>query len=310
MIPFISQLSKNDQLIWLKALNDALPNETVVLADKMSKEQQLCKIAIVANPDITVLSQFKNLQWLHSVWAGVEKLMVTLKNSPIKVTRLIDPMLSQTMAEAVLAWTLYLHRDMPTYAKQQQQKQWLQQPYTPASQRRVGILGLGELGCASALQLSNHGFSVMGWSRTAKTLAGIATFSGDNGLTEMVTQSDILVCLLPLTPATKEIINSELLSQMPTGSSVINFARGGIIHTEALLKALNSKQINHAVLDVFDQEPLSSDSELWQHPNITVLPHVSAPTNMNSACAIVASNIVHYRQTGQLPACVDKVKGY
>ena len=311
MIPFISQLAKNEQVLWLQALNEALPGESIILADDVPHDQKhLCTLAIVANPDLATLSQFKNLHWLHSVWAGVEKLMATLQTSAIKVVRLVDPMLSQTMAEAVLAWSLYLHRDMPTYTRQQQKTQWLQQAYVPASQRRIGILGLGELGCVSAMQLKSNGFQVMGWSRSAKTLAGISTFSGESGLAEMAAQSDILICLLPLTPATKGIVNSALLNKMPKGSSVINFARGGIIATDDLLKALDNKQIKHAVLDVFEQEPLSSHSELWQHPNITVLPHISAPTNMNSACTIVANNITHYRQTGQLPECVDKVKGY
>ena len=311
MIPFISQLAKNEQVLWLQALNEALPGESIILADDVPHDQKhLCTLAIVANPDLATLSQFKNLHWLHSVWAGVEKLMATLQTSAIKVVRLVDPMLSQTMAEAVLAWSLYLHRDMPTYARQQQKTQWQQQAYVPASQRRIGILGLGELGCVSAMQLKSNGFQVMGWSRSAKTLAGISTFSGESGLAEMAAQSDILICLLPLTPATKGIVNSALLNKMPKGSSVINFARGGIIATDDLLKALDNKQIKHAVLDVFEQEPLSSTSEFWQHPNITVLPHISAPTNMNSACTIVADNILQYRQTGQLPECVDKVKGY
>jgi glyoxylate/hydroxypyruvate reductase A len=311
MIPFISQLPINEQAIWLETLSRVLPNETIVLSHEVPKEERhLCKLAIVANPDLTSLSSFENLHWLHSVWAGVEKLMETLKSSPIKVVRLIDPMLSQTMAEAVLAWSLYLHRDMPAYAKQQQQKQWRQQPYTPANERRIGILGLGELGCASAKGLRDHGFNVLGWSRTPKVLADISTFSGTNGLLDMVSQSDILVCLLPLTPVTRNLVNAELLNNMSAGSSVINFARGGIIDVNGLLKTLDSGQISHAVLDVFEQEPLSITSELWQHPNITVLPHISAPTNINSACDIVAKNILHYRKTDQLPVCVDKDKGY
>jgi glyoxylate/hydroxypyruvate reductase A len=311
MIPFISQLSKNEQVLWLEALNQALPNETIILADDVPKDKKyLCRLAIVANPNVETLSQFENLDWLHSVWAGVEKLMRTLKSSPIKVVRLIDPILGQTMAEAVLAWSLYLHRDMPAYAKQQQQKSWLQQPYTATSKRRIGILGLGELGCASATRLQRNGFQVMGWSRSAKTLAGVSTFSGESGLVDMVAQSDILVCLLPLTHATEAIVNAKILNSMPAGGSVINFARGGIVDIKDLLQALDHKQISHAVLDVFEQEPLSKNSELWQHPDITVLPHISAPTHMHSACHIVAKNVVHYRETGQLPECVDKALGY
>jgi glyoxylate/hydroxypyruvate reductase A len=311
MIPFISQLPKQERQIWIVALNKMLPEFKVVDADDYPQaHKHVCTLAIVANPEIESLSQFPNVTWLHSVWAGVEKLMSALANSPIAVVRLIDPTLTQTMAEAVLAWSLYLHRDMPAYAKQQQQNQWLQHQHTLASDRRIGILGLGELGCASAKKLYDNGFNVIGWSRTEKTIANIPCYSGNDGLREMVSKSDILICLLPLTPSTAGLVNGDLLMAMPKGSAVINFARGGIINTDDLILALDNKQLKHAVLDVFEVEPLATSSELWQHPDITVLPHISAPTHINSASAIVAKNISHFFTTGQLPACVNKVRGY
>jgi|TARA_R110002060_G_scaffold63647_1_gene72911 glyoxylate/hydroxypyruvate reductase A len=311
MIPFISQLPENEQIIWIAALNKALPDELIVTSTDMTlADKKQCQLAIVANPNPVHLAEFENLIWLHSVWAGVEHLMTSLADSPIEIVRLIDPMLRQTMAEAVLAWSLYLHRDMPRYAKQQSNKHWLQHQYMPASERRIGILGLGELGQESAKQLKQNGFNVMGWSRNKKLLADITTYSGEQGLAEMLAQSDILVCLLPLTPATQGLINEQLLAKLPKGSAVINFARGAIINTEDLLNTLNSQHIDHAVLDVFEHEPLSENSELWQNPNITILPHISAPTNLNSACQIVAKNIIQFRQSGQLPVCVDKKTGY
>jgi glyoxylate/hydroxypyruvate reductase A len=311
MIPFISQLPENEQIIWIAALNKALPDELIVTSTDMTlADKKQCQLAIVANPNPVHLAEFENLIWLHSVWAGVEHLMTSLADSPIEIVRLIDPMLRQTMAEAVFAWSLYLHRDMPRYPKQQTNKHWLQHQYIPASERRIGLLGLGELGQESAKQLKQNGFNVMGWSRNKKLLADITTYSGEQGLAEMLAQSDILVCLLPLTPATQGLINEQLLAKLPKGSAVINFARGAIINTEDLLNTLNSQHIDHAVLDVFEHEPLSENSELWQNPNITILPHISAPTNLNSACQIVAKNIIQFRQSGQLPVCVDKKTGY
>ena len=311
MIPFISQLPEAERIIWIAALNKVLPNENIVdFTQLKSVEKQCCELAIVANPDIELLAEFENLTWLHSIWAGVEKLMLSLSDSPIKIVRLIDPMLSKTMAEAVLAWSLYLHRDMPGYAKQQRNSLWQQHPYLPACDRRIGILGLGVLGQASAHKLQHNGFNVMGWSRTKKSIAQISTYCGDDGLAEMVSQSDILVCLLPLTAATQGIVNKQLLALLPKGSAVINFARGGIIETEELLKALDSDHINHAVLDVFEHEPLNSESVLWQHPDITILPHISAPTNLNSACEIVAKNIMSFRATGEIPQAANKANGY
>ncbi|ASP48682.1 2-hydroxyacid dehydrogenase [Cognaticolwellia beringensis] len=311
MIPFINQLPKHEEIIWLAVLNQRLPDENIVsysevkLADKKS-----VKLAIVANPDTDLLAEFEHLTWVHSVWAGVEHLMKSLADSPIEVVRLIDPTLSNAMSEAVLAWSLYLHRDMPRYAMQQQNQHWLQHQLVPASERRIGILGLGELGQVSAAQLQKNGFNVMGWSRTAKKIANISCFSGEQGLAEMLAQSDILVCLLPLTQATRGMLNKNLLTQLPQSSAIINFARGGIINTDDLLAALNSNYLSHAVLDVFEHEPLTADSELWQHPDITILPHISAPTNINSACDIVAKNILNFRATGLIPKAVSKVNGY
>tara|TARA_R110000787_G_scaffold66948_2_gene150132 strand:- start:729 stop:1664 length:936 start_codon:yes stop_codon:yes gene_type:complete len=311
MIPFISQLPEDEQFIWIAALNRVLENEKIVhISDVTPAEKKHCTLAIVANPNTALLAEFKNLTWLHSIWAGVENLMLSLADSPIEVVRLIDPTLSKTMAEAVLAWSLYIHRDMPLYAKQQKNKQWQQHRHVPASERRIGILGLGTLGQASAKQLQQNGFKVMGWSRTAKIVANIKTYSSDSGLAEMLVQSDVLVCLLPLTSATRGMVNKELLAQLPQGSAIINFARGGLINTDELLTALNAHHISHAVLDVFEHEPLTADSKLWQHPDVTILPHISAPTNLDSACEIVANNIMAFRATGRIPKAVDKVNGY
>lgn len=311
VIPFISQLNDVDQKTWLKALNDAMPNETIVLIDKMSHaEKQTCQLAIVANPNVDDLAQFPQLIWLHSVWAGVEKLITALKTSPVEVARLIDPMLSQTMAEAALAWTLYLHREMPQYALQQRNKQWQAHAYVPASQRTVGILGLGELGQASAKQLHRCGFNVIGWSRQQKKLENIECYFEKEGLNQLAAKADILLCLLPLTPKTNALIGHDFLQRMRKGSSLINFARGGIIDNRALLQAINRDHIKHAVLDVFEQEPLPADSLLWHHQGITVLPHISAPTNIASACAIVAKNITDFLDSGKIPRCVDKNLGY
>lgn len=312
MIPFISQLPAGEQTQWVTRLNQLLEHDSVVLAKEVPAEHaENCQVAIVANPDVSLLAKFPELVWVHSLWAGVEKLMMELTHSNIKVVRLIDPLLSQAMAEAVLAWSLYLHRDMPIYAKQQREKKWQQLPYIAPEQRNIGILGLGELGQASALSLVAQGFNVLGWSRTLKSIDNMTCYSGEDGLNAMVALCDIVVCLLPLTAQTQGLVNQDrIFSVMPNGASLINFSRGGIVNTQDLLNALNNGQLKHAVLDVFDQEPLSGDSSLWQHPNITILPHISAPTRQNSACEIVINNIKRYRETGIVPKSVSTQRGY
>jgi len=311
IIPLISRKPLAHQQEWLQRFELLLPNEKIKLASEIkSKDRKNCEFAIVLDPDPEIVASFSNLEWIQSLWAGVESLVELAKAQEIKLVRMIDPMLADTMAEAVLAWTLYLHRQMPTYATLQKNKTWLQLPYKPAEYCNVGILGLGEMGKTSAQRLLANGFNLLGWSRNKKSLSGIKCFSGDDGLIEMTKKSDILICLLPLTPETKNIINSSLLAQLPRGASVINFARGPHLIVSDLLNALEGNHLYHAVLDVYEQEPLPEDHLLWSHPKITILPHIAATSYPQTAAEIAAQNIIHFRNTGQLKTVVDLSKGY
>lgn len=322
-IPFLAAAGYRTTTRWVSALQQAMPNERIVaFADLSPEAKSVCTVAIVANPNPEDLQCLPQLQWVHSVWAGVERLIANLHGnlhpnltaSPdgrhLPIVRLIDPQLAKTMAEAVLAWTLYLHRDMPTYARQQAQKQWLPRDYIRPERKTVGLLGLGALGAAAAKVLSLAGFNVCAWSRTRKNHPGIACFSGEAELNLMLSKADILVCLLPLTPGTRGLLNAARLAALKPGAALINFARGPILEQSALLAALDSGHLSHAVLDVFDEEPLPSEDAYWQHPNVTVLPHCSAPTDFETASAIVAANILAYRKRGIIPASVDFRLGY
>ena len=310
-IPFVTTAKYPLIAEWICALQKALPEETIVSFDELSDEEKShVTLAIVANPDPENLQKMPRLQWVHSVWAGVERMIADLGNTPLKIVRLVDPQMAATMAESVLAWTLYLHRGMPAYARQQQQRIWREHPYVCPQSRTVSLLGLGTLGSASAQRLLTAGFKVCGWSRAPKTVPGIECFSGDTGLTAMLLKTDTLVCLLPLTPDTRGLLNSEKLALLPRGASLINFARGPIINDDDLRAALDGEHLDHAVLDVFDIEPLPADRWHWTHPRVTVLPHCTAPTDRETASRIVATNIRRYRETGELPACVDVTRGY
>ncbi|GAB3093769.1 glyoxylate/hydroxypyruvate reductase A [Aestuariicella hydrocarbonica] len=311
IIPFVSRIPPHEQQVWINALAPQLEDATVCPIEQLTPEQQQeCRLAIVANPDPHQLAALPNLVWVHSVWAGVERMLAELPQATFHIVRLIDPVLTQTMVEAVLAWTLYLHRDMPAYRLQQTQKHWHQRPYRSASEKQIGLLGLGQLGLASARCLQQQGFAVAGWSRSMKTVPDLISFHGEEGLQQLLSQSDIIINLLPLTPATEQLLNRERFAACNPGAALINFGRGGTINDAALLHALDSDQLSHAVLDVFDAEPLAADHPFWTHPQITVLPHISAPTTPSSASHIVATNINHYVQTGELPPIVDRTKGY
>ena len=288
-----------------------MPDEGIAPLRELSDEElAACEVAIVANPSPADLRRMPNLKWVHSVWAGVERLVADLADMDLRIVRLVDPQLADSMSEAVLAWTLSLHRDMPHYARQQQARQWQPLEYVKPQDKTVGILGLGALGEASAKRLQAVGFQVEGWSRSPKSLPGVIAHSGEEGLGTLLGKADILVCLLPLTPETRGLLNDSAFARMKPKASLINFARGAIVDDAALRRALDAGTPRHAVLDVFSVEPLPEDSWHWDHPGVTVLPHISGPTDRGTASAIVAGNIRSFRSSGEIPPHVNRERGY
>lgn len=323
IIVFISDSASDIQSQWITLINKQLVNETILLPQQISAPQaENVDIAIVANPDPKELARFPNLVWIQSLWAGVENLVNEMVNEmvneiadkiaskPVKLVKLVDPQLAKTMAESVLAWTLYLQRNMPVYAQQQAINQWKQLPSMMSEDLRVSVLGAGSLGIAALDILKKLDYNVNCWSRTPKQLNGIKNYTGFDGLQEMLSKTDILINLLPLTKDTYHLLNKELLIQLPIGAKLINFSRGAIINTPELLALLENKHISHAVLDVFEHEPLATNDPIWNNPNITILPHISAPTNMRSAAKIAAKNISTYRERNVIPNAIDIKQGY
>ena len=311
IVPFISSLPKADIDQWLKVLKKKLPKERIVKFKNLKKsDYQNIDVAIVANPNPVEVKKLVNLKWIQSVWVGVEKLVESFKGEKVKIVRLVDPEMNRTMAEAVLSWVLYLHRDMHFYRVQQNKKTWREADYIKPSKKVVSFIGLGELGLASANKLIENNFNVCGWSRGKKNIKKVKCFTGEFGLKKMLKQTDILVCLIPLTKKTKHLLNYKTLSYLKRGASLINFARGAIINAKDLVKHLNSGKIKHAVLDVFEQEPLPKTSILWKHKNVTVLPHISAHTDVDTASDIVSKNIKIYRLKKKIPKSVDMARGY
>lgn len=311
IVPFISRLPKAEIDQWLKILKTKLPKEKIVKFSNIKKsDYKNIDVAIVANSDPTEVKKLLNLKWIQSIWAGVEKLVESFKDDSVKIVRLVDPEMKRTMSEAVLSWVLYLHRDMHFYRVQQNKRTWREGDYIKPSNKVVSIIGLGELGKASAAKLIQNNFNVCGWSVGKKNISKVQSFTGELGLKKMLSKTDIIVCLIPLTAKTKYLLNYKTLSYLKKGASVINFARGAIINSKDLVKHLNTGRIKHAVLDVFEQEPLPKDSILWKHKNVTVLPHISARTDLDTASDIVCKNIKNYRSTNKIPKSVNTLKGY
>lgn len=310
-IPFITGIDSAEQQAWLSVLRQAMPDFNICLLDDLAVEQRAkVEVAIVANPDPAELAVLPKLKWIQSLWAGVERLVKDVSDPSIQIVRLVDPNLADTMAEAVLSWVLYLHRDMPRYHQQQLNSEWLQHDVRMAKDRAVGLLGMGKLGQMAARRLVANGFSVSGWSRSGGNFSGVTMYHGDEGLTQLLQSSNILVLLLPLTDETRHLLDKQRLGQLPINASLINFGRGPLLVEKDLLDALDSGRLQHAVLDVFDQEPLPQSHPFWHHRSITVLPHIAAPTNKQTASVIVADNIRAFLETGSIPEGVNRSRGY
>lgn len=243
--------------------------------------------------------------------AGVDTAMGGGKIPPhLPICRLIDPSMTAEMSEYVVMQALRFHRQEAVYAAQQRDKIWKVHPQPHPADRRIGMLGLGELGSDALAKLKPFGFPLAGWSRTQKSLPGIECFSGRDGLDRFLARTDILVNLLPLTADTRNIIDARLLAQLPRGSFLINCARGGHVVDADLLAALDSGHVAGAALDVFHVEPLPTDHPYWSHPKVILTPHSSALTNPTSAGPQIVENLRRIADGRPLLNLVDRSRGY
>jgi glyoxylate/hydroxypyruvate reductase A len=267
--------------------------------------------ALVWKPEPGFLASLPSLKLILSLGAGVDHLLgdpYLPRHLPI--VRLVDPHMTDAMSEYVVLQVLRLHRRDLAYRDQQQAGVWRELDQQNAAERRVGILGLGELGRDAAKKLKALGFDVAGWSRGEKSIPGVEGFAGATGLPRLLGRSEILVCLLPLTPETEGILNAGTLALLPKGAALINAARGAHLVEEDLLAALASGQISAAVLDVFREEPLPADHPFWHHPRVIVTPHVAAFTNAASAAPIIIDNIRRFEEGRPLLNRVYPARGY
>ncbi|MBP6778084.1 MAG: glyoxylate/hydroxypyruvate reductase A [Piscinibacter sp.] len=295
---------------WMAALGAALPGETL-LPDLAGRAAADIDIAIVANPAPGALAGLPRLRLIQSLWAGVEKILAdpTVPRS-VPLARMVDPAMNEAMAETALWAVLSLHRGAFVYARQQRERQWRQHGQRAAGEIGVTVLGLGEMGRTAAQRLARNGYRVTGFSSGPATLPGVRTLCGDAALAQALADAEVLVNLLPLTPATRGLIDARLLAKLPRGAALVNLARGAHVVEADLLDALASGQVGHAVLDVFAEEPLPPVHPFWAHERVTVLPHVAAQTDARSAAAVVAENVRALRAGRALRHLVDRTRAY
>ncbi|WP_300520025.1 glyoxylate/hydroxypyruvate reductase A [Aliiroseovarius sp.] len=265
-------------------------------------------IIYAPNGPVADFAPFTRAKGVLSLWAGVEKIVGnTSLTQPL--TRMVDEGLAEGMVEWVAGHVLRYHLDMDRDICRRNTA-W--QVHIPplARDRRIGVLGMGELGTACARALAGLNFDVAGWSRSPKSVAGVTCHHGDDGLEAVLAHSDILVLLLPATPATESILNAHSLAMLPTGARIVNPGRGELIDDDALLDALNTGHIAHATLDVFRIEPLPDDHPYWAHSNVTVTPHIASETRPGTAAKVIAENIRRGEAGEPFLYLVDRKAGY
>lgn len=293
------------QSLFAKSLPDVNWHTWPDVADKNAMDMLVCWI-----PPRDYQQDYPNLKHIFSVGAGVDQLKIHEVPHHIQVVRMLDPGIQQGMTEFVSMSVLNIHRDTLAYVNMSRQAEWHPLPGVRTAQRRVGIMGLGNLGEAVALGIKNLGFKVMGWSKTVKNIKGLTCFHGQPQLYEFLQQSDILVCLLPLTDETRGILNQQTLTCLPKGASVINVGRGEHIVAQDLLTLLDEQHLRYAILDVFAHEPLTADHPFWSHSQIWVTPHIAAITQNDSAGRELLNNVQRYLRNEKMKGVVNRTAGY
>ncbi len=292
---------------WVEPIAAALPNHRVI-DSRDSHDPADVDVALVGWMGETDLRRYTKLQLMQSLWMGVDRLI----NNPcvpdgIPLARMVDPGMPTSMTETVLAHVLAAHRQLDVYSRYQGESLWKTHRQPLAAERTVGVLGLGELGSRCAQTLCSLGFRVVGWSRRGEPIARVEV---STELDWILAQSEILVNLLPLTDSTIGLLGRSAFNRLPKGSVLINVARGAHVVDDDLLAALQSGQLRHAYLDVFNTEPLPPEHPFWTHKHISVTPHIAADSDPRTCVPVIVENVRRLVNGEALVHLVDREFGY
>ena len=300
---------------WKARFDTVCPDRPVVLLPDPALDPAEVHYAAVWKPKPGELAAFKNLRVIFNLGAGVDALMADRSLPDVPLVRVSVSDLTSRMTEYVVLHVLMHHRQELYLRESQRQKRWAPDYQWAANAITVGVMGLGTRGAASAQALRALGFRVVGWSRSEKRIDGIACFHGSEGLDAFLRETNILVCLLPLTPDTRHVLNRDAFAKLnrngPLGAPVIiNAGRGGLQNEADILRALDDGTLGAASLDVYETEPLPQDSPFWSHPKVVLTPHNAADTDADEISKYVAQQIARFEQGGELENVVDRNRGY
>lgn len=296
-----------DPQVWVEAIKELAPEIDLEIYPEV-RDPDAVEFALCWNHPPGAFRQFPNLKAISSMGAGIDHILQDREiPNNIKITRVIDEQLSEDMSIFVLSLVLEHLRNLTFHHCGHS---WERKMYQRPQDVRIGIMGLGVLGSSVAKKLKNNGFKVSGWSRTPKDLSGIRTFHGDHQLNHFLENSEILICLLPLTSETENILKKDLFEKLPKNAYLINVARGKHLVENDLLEALRSGHLSGASLDVFREEPLPQNHAFWSDPRIKITPHVASITSPSSVAPQIIENYYNLKNNLPLKNEVSRDTGY
>lgn len=295
--------------VWAKLFAELAPDMPFKIWPDVGDPAQVRYLAAWQPPEDPVRT-LPNLEVLFSVGAGIDQFDLSGIPAHVPVVRMIEPGIVEGMVEYVTHAVLTIHRDFFTYAGQQRETSWREWPVRPAASFRVGVLGLGRLGTAVLERLRLFGYPCAGWSRSARQMEGVDCYAGEEALDAFLARTDILVCLLPLTDATRGLLDARLLGKLPRGASLVQTGRGAQLVQNDLLQLLDEGHLSYALLDVTTPEPLPADHPLWRHPRVRITPHIASATRPETAVQSVLENLRRHRAGLPMIGEVDRRRGY
>jgi glyoxylate/hydroxypyruvate reductase len=302
-------------LRWRERFVRVCPERAVALIPDDAIDPVSVRYAAVWKPKPGALGAFPDLAAIFNLGAGVDAVVADPTLPAVPLVRVAVDDLTQRMTEYVVMHVLMHQRRQGYYTESQRTKVWAPKLQWAARELRVGVMGLGVLGRDAAEVLARLGFDVAGWSNTPKSIPGVHCFAGEAGLDDFLARTDVLVCLLPLTPATRGILNGRTFSKLARdgklgGPVIINAGRGGLQVEDDILSSLDDGTLLAATLDVFHTEPLPADSPFWSHPKVTLSPHNAADTDPDAISLYVADQIARFERGEALENVVDRNVGY